>query len=135
MRSSSLPANGPQRAEVTACFGSGSLGKPCYFDPLADTKLFPKPSPGPRLGASSDYIPSVSGGTMGVMMWPNGRSHKTESALKRASSGPRERVAAPDLVAPILEPPKTPVNGFGGRPPDRGRFARIHSFKEVIYAS
>eukprot|EP00427_Karlodinium_veneficum_P018893 CAMPEP_0169127484 /NCGR_PEP_ID=MMETSP1015-20121227/36030_1 /TAXON_ID=342587 /ORGANISM="Karlodinium micrum, Strain CCMP2283" /LENGTH=223 /DNA_ID=CAMNT_0009191265 /DNA_START=1 /DNA_END=672 /DNA_ORIENTATION=- len=134
MRSSSLPASGPQRAQVPASFGSGSLGKPNYFDPLADPNLFPKPTPGTRLALGPDYMPCVSGGSMGVMLWPDGRSHKSEAALKRASAGPRPRAETPTVAAAILEPPKPPPDGFGGRPPERGRFKRIYSFNSVVYA-
>lgn len=132
---------GPQRAEVPATFGSGFLGKPCYFDPTADKSLHPKPEPGLRLPCGSDYVPCKAAGNSGIMIWEKGRSHKTAAALQRAqrasstmgsvgreadgSTSPGaldattgSAAAAPPMSigAPVLAPPKPPPWGFGGVP-------------------
>jgi len=127
-RSASLPVGGPQVAEVPATFGSGFLGKPCYFDPLADKSLAPKPQPGLRITAGADYVPCRSTGSMGVMVWDQGRSHKTAARLQReqraSSRGPDSplNMDASDMSMPsmgglpVLNPPTPPPLGFGGLP-------------------
>jgi len=129
-RSASLPSGHPMKAEVPATFGSGFLGKPCYFDPMADKSLFPKPEPGARLDAGPAYIPCRSAGNTGIMMWESGRSHKTASALERlerqrtakfastiGSAGATSLAASSEMQMPggqpILTPPKAPPWGFG----------------------
>lgn len=132
-RSASLPANGPQRAEVPAAFGSGFLGKPNYIDPLADKSLRPRPDPGIRIAAGPDYIPCHSTGRMGIMTWEQGRSHKSAACIERemraSSRGPAATsgVEEPGLatLCPILSPPKLPPNGFGAKP-ERVQRKHIH---------
>jgi len=126
--SASLPLGGPQRAEVPACFGSGFLGSPQHFQPLADKSLFPKPQPGVRdTDRGENYLSCKPDAAGRFMFWETGRSFKTEAAmrnlqnasLQRSSSagGTLGKESEPLVAGPAkMEPPTEPPWGFGGAP-------------------
>mmetsp|Transcript_19651 Transcript_19651/g.35762 ORF Transcript_19651/g.35762 Transcript_19651/m.35762 type:complete len:227 (+) Transcript_19651:128-808(+) len=115
-RSASEPAKAPltpTRAEVSSHVGGGLLGKPNYFVPPMDGSYLPKPVVGGRRDVPDDYAVAVSSGTLGIMMWADGKSHRKKRSTKRTSSRPLTPIQLPSAK---LSPPPVPENGFGAKP-------------------